>query len=186
MKFFAKELSAVALALFCTVTAQAAVTPLNTAGASSTWLFEDSQTGLTWTNGNAFDGAGLTFDAAGIAAANLGTGWRLPTLAEFLTLYQDLGQVKQASTIPPTTSWGPFTTNGVQYWTSTPTTLNSSLHQYFMPQNPVTTGEPSHDLNIKVNTWAVSAIPESEQWALLMAGLGVIGTVVRRRIRSKR
>ena len=148
--------------------------------------FKDSQTGLTWTNGNAFDGAGLTFADAGIAAANLGAGWRLPTLAEFLTLYQDLGQVKQASTTPPTTSWGPFTTNGVQYWSSTPMTGNSTYFQYFMPQNPITTGEPSNYSGAKVNTWAVNAVPESEQWAMLLAGLGLMGTVARRRIRGGR
>lgn len=113
----------------------------------------------------------------------MGNGWRLPTLAEFLTLYQDLGQVKQ---VPQTSSWGPFTTNGVQYWTSTPTTKDSSLHQYFMPQNPITTGEPSHGLTIKVNTWAVSAVPEPEQWAMLLAGLGLMGAVARRRINNGR
>jgi hypothetical protein len=172
------------LLLACTsLLSQAAVTPVSTAGNSSTWLFKDSQTGLTWTNGNAFPVAGLTFSDAGAAAASLGSGWRLPTIAEFLTLYQDLGSVKQAST---DSLWGGvFTTNGVQYWTSTPTSTDSANIRYFMPQNPVTLGEPFHVQNTRVNTWAVSAVPESEQWAMLLAGLGLMGAVAMRRKGAK-
>jgi hypothetical protein len=50
-----------------------------------------------------------------------------------------------------------------------------------MPQNPITVGEPFWGKSKLVNTWAVSAIPEPEQWGMLMAGLGLIGVAIKRR-----
>jgi hypothetical protein len=180
MKFLAQKAYALALVICCAAgTVAAAITPVNTTGDSSTWLFKDSQTGLTWTNGNAFPATGLTFADASAAAASLGTGWRLPTYAEFFTLYQDLGQVEQASI---TSLWGGvFTTNGVQYWTSTPTSTDSALIRYFIPQNPMATGESFHAKNLKVTTWAVTSVPEPEQWAMLLAGLVLMGFAAKRR-----
>jgi hypothetical protein len=157
----------------------AAVTAVSTTGASSAWQFKDSQTGLTWTNGNAFPVLGLSFADASKAASSLGDGWRLPTYAEFVTLYNDLGQVKEAS---GSNHWGGvFTTNGNQYWTSTPTSTDSALIRYFIPQNPIVVGEPFHDKGTKVNTWAVTTVPEPETYAMLLAGLGLMGIAAMRR-----
>jgi hypothetical protein len=109
----------------------------------------------------------------------LGTGWRLPTYAEFFTLYQDLGQVKQAA---GSNVWGGvFTTNGNQYWTSTPSSTNRAQYLYFVPKTPITSGEPANNVTQRVTTWAVTSVPEPEQWGMLLAGLGAMGFAAKRR-----
>jgi hypothetical protein len=161
------------------VFSQAAVTQINTSIDSSKLQFKDSTTGLTWSNGNAFAVAGLTFaDVSSAALAYGNEGWRLPTLEEFKTLYADLGSVAQASN---STSWGPFTTNGVQYWTSTPAAFNIAYYQYFMPQVPLPTDEVWHMPGTMVNTWLVTSVPEPQTYAMLLSGLGLMGAIVRRR-----
>jgi len=140
---------------------------------SSTWRLKDSQTGLIWTNGNAFSDQGLTFAQASDAAASLGVGWRLPTYEGFHTLRQNLGQTAQPAN---SNVWGGvFTTNGVQYWTSTPKPSNSAEYLYFVPKTPVesATLAPSHYPNLPVTTWAVTTVPEPDMWALLLAGMGL-------------
>jgi hypothetical protein len=160
------------------VFSQAAVTPINTSTDSSKLQFKDSSTGLIWTNGNAFSAAGLTFKEAEDAAFALGTGWRIPTLQEFKTLYVDLGSVAQ---VKDSTSWGPFTTNGVQYWTFDSSEKNRENHLFFMPQVPLATAVGSYGPSMKVTTWLVTSVPEPQTYAMLLAGLGLMGAIVRRR-----
>ena len=66
---------------------------LNNDGSFNAYL--DAQKGLLWTNGNIFDQFGLTFANAKTAVGALTTegetGWRLPTMDNFLDLYKTQG-----------------------------------------------------------------------------------------------
>jgi hypothetical protein len=174
-----KKLVALLLAAFSALS-QAAVVSVDINGDLNKTAFLDQANNLLWTNGNLFAKNGLTYANAnsGINGLNTSsfegiTNWRLPTIAEFTSLYNTQGNVAGKM------NRDPFTIQSNHYWT---TDLNKEKHWGFGFNALNQTN--SYADHITLNVWAVSAVspvPEPETYVMLLSGLGLIGYAARRR-----
>jgi hypothetical protein len=155
-------------------------------GASA--VFYDAAHQLLWSNTSIDLGTSRSFDQALALLATYNTSasiegvtnWALPTVAQFELLYATQG--------PDT-----VTNNGMEK------RVFDSLGTYVWTSSPVGPGAPSHEAfgaNFVLNNadqfktfgnttsmavWAVSSVPESKTYAMLLGGLGCIGLIARRR-----
>lgn len=169
---------------------QAAVTPVDLNHDGSFNAFLDEAHGLLWTNGNAFAQFGLNYEDALTAVSNSTiegvTTWRLPTMAEFGDLYDTQGtQYLNPSQTVGVMIRTPFTLWGTSYATTTPYVTADpryqNHHQAFVA-NQLWTSQSSHfSETTKLGVWAVTAVPEPETYAMLLVGLGLIGSIARQR-----
>lgn len=169
-------------------------------------VFLDADNQLLWSNSTV---AGYT-DAdmrtfaqgesfvAGLTLESLG-GWKIPTMEEFAKLYIEQGSTQIGGMkIDPFNGYS--SANGAGYvWTSTTDANHQGQHLAFARNavvlNPtfatVTASigpngvfkwlPDSMELRVWANRGAVSPIPEPETYAMLLAGLGVMGALARRR-----
>jgi hypothetical protein len=108
------------------------------------------------------------------------TTWRLPTVAEFRSLYATQGHVSSSDLHM---NAAPF--SGVQYlsyWTAEQAGTSAGFQRTYLPSNNgdgsvsntcCSTGSPY--------TWAVASVPEPQTYAMLLAGMGLLGLALRRR-----
>ena len=139
--------------------------------------FFDAVSNLYWSGSNAFGALNFMKAEEAAAASTIEgiTNWRLPTLADFQTLYDDLGNNNGVMNV------GPFVSYKAQYWTSSLAPgFIGGWYSYFIPANGGSlTGESIHYVGLPVNVWAVAngpienTVPEPTTIALL--GMGLIG-----------
>lgn len=85
----------------------------------------DTKTGLTWQQTTA-GGQTYTWDAANSLCSGLGSGWRLPTAKELLTLVDVQAYHAEATTTVIDTVAFPSTWVDVAWWSSTTQATSSS------------------------------------------------------------
>jgi hypothetical protein len=173
-----------AIAIFFVATLSNAALVAQDADGDGKLAFFDSATNLLWTNGNVFSNAGLTYTIADSIVKtatfeNLAAGaWRLPTLAEFTSLY--VAQQSVSAIGGGSKNWGDMTVNANWYWTTDKPNPESLQNFAFSPFNPVPQGQLYNDSQ-NVGVWAVTAVPEPESYAMMLAGLGLMVAVASRR-----
>jgi hypothetical protein len=176
----------------CAPIAQAALEDLGNG------IIADTDLGIEWladanyskTSGYNTDGL-MTWNAANNWVNQLNAGghsdWRLPTSTELSHLfYDELDGVRDHNIYDTHNNanfalfsniQAPHYTNAVTYWTSTPTN-DADMHSTF----GFNAGRDFTDnKDIGHFAMAVSTIPEPETYAMLLAGLGLVGFVARRR-----
>ena len=126
---------------------------------------------FTWTQASAY-ATGLTLDAG---------GWRLPATAnELFDLYSDIFALGGCNGTDCRGDQSPFTDIQAKYWTNDEFTAGAVRTCDFI------FGGCGGDLEtIQLWVWAVRdsvpAVPEPETYAMLLAGLGLLGFIARRR-----
>ena len=183
------KIASVLLSLvMASVSAHAAVTKQDLNGDGNAQAFYDATNKLYWTDANVF--GQLFYVDAGVAVANATfegiTNWRLPTVDEFKLLYAAQGHV---SANDLRMNPGLFTNvQSLWYWTADPT--NSVDYHWTYTPSANSTNSTISDTCCAVSrggspyTWAVASVapvPEPETYAMLLAGLGVMGFIARRR-----
>lgn len=177
--------------VICTPIAQAALEDLGNG------LIKDADLGIAWladannskTSGYNTNGI-MTWNTANNWANQLNVGghsdWRLPTTSEFAHLFSDELEGVKDHSIYDTHNNATFAlfsniqasnwSNAVSYWTATPTG-DSDVHSTFS----FTSGRDFTD-NKDIGHYAMAvAVPEPETYAMLLAGLGLVSLVARRR-----
>lgn len=177
-----------AAGIICAPTAQAALEDLGNG------VIADTDLGITWladanysmTSGYNTNGI-MSWNAANTWVDQLNAGghsdWRLPTTSEFSHLfYDELGGVRHSNiyTTHNNANFALFSNivaSTTGYWTATPTgddTRHSVFHfnggAYYIS-----------DMNSGHYAIAVSNVPEPETYAMLLAGLGLVSLVARKR-----
>jgi hypothetical protein len=162
-------------------------------------VIEDTDLGIVWladanysqTSGYNTNGV-MNWSGANTWVSQLDVGgydWRLPTTSEFVHLFDELGGVT-GTNIYTTHTNAPFalfsniqaaTYGNIYYWTSTPTN-DVDTHSIFDFKGFDSTGNK----NSGYFSMAVASIPEPETYAMLLAGLGLLGFVTRRRQNSSK
>ncbi len=163
---------------------QAAVTPVDLNHDGSSTAFLDAAHGLLWTTGKQI--APTSFSAAVAAVGSMtneGRVWRLPTVAEFENLYETQGHISSGIKTGQMIYGGVFDFNQIYYWTSDQTANPSYYHQSFAVNYPEGSSDRTREYAYftTLGVIGVSPVPEPEICAMLLAGLGLIGAVVRRR-----
>jgi hypothetical protein len=171
-----RSLAATVMALSVQLT-HAAVVPLDPNDVGASAAFVDSRTGLMWTNANAF--APAYFEAAHQAVANSSIAgfrdWRLPTMSEFLSLYQTQfdGDLEDATAMPLT----PFTRNANWYTTTDVYPQNAAQNYAFGPDNSAADQNQVYFRTTTVGVWAVrlddvsTPVPEPTTLVLMLTGM---------------
>lgn len=204
MKKMKKLLTAAALAAFALtpIVSQATVVVEQADAISWHETFKDPLTGLIWTNANVLNESVPNFSSRNyvsyqdaitfVEGLSIGgiTNWALPTKAQFVSLY-----ISQGSTLNGLAmNFSPFSALGNtgtyakhlnEYWTSdSPRTnyqLTFSPNSCFNCATHMFAERNSSLSGSKFDVWAVAVVPEPETYAMLLAGLGLIGAVARRR-----
>ena len=176
-----------AAGIICAPAAQAALEDLGNG------VIADTDLGIAWlsdanyskTSGYNTNGI-MNWNAANTWVDQLNAGghsdWRLPTTSEFSHLfYDELGGVTN-SNIYDTHNNANFAlfSNIVAsggYWTTTPTG-DATTHSTFYFDRGYGF---DHDMNLGHYAMAVAAVPEPETYAMLLAGLGLVSLVARKR-----
>lgn len=164
-------------------------------------VIEDTDLGIVWladanyseTSGYNTNGI-MNWNAANNWVNQLDVGgydWRLPTTSEFSHLfYDELGGVANTSIYSIHTN-APFAlfsniqalnNSSTQYWTATPTN-GADTHSIFSFFWGV---DSTDNKNIGHSAMAVASIPEPESYAMLLAGLGLLGAITRRQKNSSK
>ena len=175
----------------CAPIAQASLT----ASADGKTIY-DSNLRLTWladanysqTSGYHSSGNMNWDDAANNWAANLTLGgnsnWRLPTLDEMKELRHELGGTTGSLASDHNANYNLFTnlpfafSSSATFWTSTIDPSDMTKATAYQ----LNSGESSlAPLDAGLRAMAVSPVPEPETYAMLLAGLGLVGFVARRR-----
>lgn len=157
-------------------------------------LVNDTSKNITWLNDGNYSKTSdyhstgiMTWSQATTWAEQLEyegrSNWRLPTVEEMSSLFNDLGGIKnydihiQHINAP----YNLFTNLGssiyYSYWTSTVSTDPTKASFFIF--NGLT--DNNGDKNFGRLAMAVSPVPEPESYALLLAGLGLVGFITRRR-----
>lgn len=182
-----------AVGCVCAPIAQAALEDLGNG------VIADTDLGIAWladannskTSGYNTDGL-MTWGAANNWVNQLNAGghsnWRLPTTSEFSHLFSvELDGVKDHNIYDTHNNanfalfsniQAPHYTNAFTYWTSTPTG-DADIHSTF----GFNAGRDFTD-NKDIGHFAMAVItmvPEPETYAMLLAGLGLVGFIARRR-----
>jgi hypothetical protein len=104
----------------------------------------------------------------------------LPTVAEFQSLYATLGQVSSSDL-----HMNAAPLSGVSYswyWTAEPSATGSHQQKVYTPfNNSVTIEADTCCATCSPHTWAVASVPEPQTYAILLAGLGLLGAIAKRR-----
>lgn len=155
-------------------------------------IIKDTDLGIVWladannskTSGYNTNGT-MNWNAANTWVDQLNTGghsdWRLPTTSEFSHLfYNELDGVTNTNIYDThnNTNFALFSniaTTG--YWTATPTSDATTSSSFYFDRGYGF----NHDKNIGHYAMAVASIPEPETYAMLLAGLGLMGAMIRRR-----
>lgn len=141
---------------------------VNTA-TSHRWAFFQQQNNIvagTWTNGNVtFDylNGGSMIDAAGNSTGQTFDGFSVASLISVAN--QDASQPNAYAWLRVRSTDGGIQKTG--QW----------FDAYLLNSTNATTGVTTQTLNFL----AIAAVPESDTYAMLLAGLGIMGTIVRRR-----
>lgn len=145
---------------------------------------------LTFAQGESFV-AGLTLEGVG--------GWKIPTMEEFAKLYVTQGSAQIGGmNIDPFNVYS--STNGAGYvWTSTTDANHQGQHLAFARNSVVLNPTfatvsasigsigvfkwlpDSMKLRVRADRNSIAPVPEPETYAMLLAGLGLVGAVARRR-----
>jgi hypothetical protein len=184
-KLFASAM--LATGIVCVSTAQASLT----ASADGT-MIHDSNLNITWLADTNYaftsryhSSGNMSWDDANTWVANLNLGgnsnWRLPTLAEMEELRHELGGTATGRLSENHnlnyTLFSNFNPYGA-YWTDTidPTdATKSAIYSLELMGSSFS----SHDNGFRA--MAVSPVPEPETYAMLLAGLSLVGFIARRR-----
>lgn len=151
----------------------------------------DSELKLTWladanysqTSGYHSSGNMNWDDANNGWAGNLNfaghSDWRLPTIGEITELRHELGGSTGSLFNNHNSNFNLFTNfSNDWYWTSTGDSNDATKATAYH----LNLGAPNvADVNNGYRAMAVSAVPEPETYAMLLAGLGLIGAMTRRR-----
>ena len=181
MKFLLKFLLASMAFTASLASAQVIARDANGDGVYDSFL--DANNGLIWTNGTAFTSKGMTFEEA-VTAVGSSTidgidTWELPTLEQFGKLYATQGinvTGKTGSMISaPMTLWTSF------YWASELVDSDPRKNPVFFPNRLMDNQKVTVSIKNPAAVWAVTPVPEPESYAMLLAGLGVIGVLGRHR-----
>ncbi len=158
-------------------------------------VIKDTDLGIVWladannskTSGYNTDGL-MTWNAANNWVNQLNAGghsdWRLPTTSELSHLFSDeLDGVKDRNIYDTHNNANFALFSNIQaayyqsYWTSTPTDTADRHSNFFFAY-----GLANDDLkDVGHYAMAVASIPEPETYAMLLAGLGLVSLVARRR-----
>lgn len=171
--------------------ANAAALPLLEQTMNGQTVFLDPNDHVLWTNGDLFPSSGMSFSAAQTAVSSSTYGgvvagtWRLPTLQEFNALFAAQGQISASGN--GADNWVPLTVNTHSwYWTSNASSTNAGYEIAFSPFNGSASSGQEYLKTQSLGTWAVTAypvaaVPEPATYALLLAGLCLVGAAKRRR-----
>ena len=170
-RFFAAAVASLSVQLSC-----AAVVAVNPNAEEKTRAFLDARTGLMWSNANAF--APAPFDAAAIAVAESTIAgfddWRLPSMSEFLGLYQTQDPGGSAQAMPLT----PFATPNANWYTTTDVNPAQSEQNFaFGPTHTAAHQNQTYFRTTTVGVWAVrletvpTPVPEPSTLMLILAGI---------------
>lgn len=171
----------------CTSTAQAALEDLGNG------VIKDTDLGIVWladanyskTSGYNTNGV-MNWNAANTWVDQLNTGghsdWRLPTTSEFSHLfYDELGGVVNNNIYDTHTNATFALFSNIQasggYWTATPTGDATTRSTFYFDRGYGF----DHDMSLGHYAMAVAVIPEPETYVMLLAGLGLVGLVARRK-----
>jgi hypothetical protein len=158
--------------------ALAGVQPSDLNGDTLTQAFLDHSTGLYWSDANVFGQLSLASaeDAVGAATFEGITSWRLPTVAEFRSLYATQKHAANGNMVAL-----PF--NSVQYlwyWTAeVDPTVSTRQTAYSPGANTINFYSNSLSGNGPY-TWAVASVPEPSEAILLLFGLALFIFRIRR------
>jgi len=188
------KIASVLLSLvMASMSAQAAVTAYDGVPGGGVHAFYDATNKLYWSNADAL--GAFTWTSADSAARSASfeglTGWRLPTFQEFQKLYKVQGPVSSNDL----RMWAGLdsTTNrpllnidySVKYWTFDTAVGTTGVHVAYSPLTNLSYEYANSCCNGgSPHTWAVTSVtpvPEPETYAMLLAGLGVMGFIARRR-----
>ncbi|MBN8492607.1 MAG: DUF1566 domain-containing protein [Burkholderiales bacterium] len=175
-----KALMVAGIAFCIAGSASGALVPVNLDGDESTVVFLDQSTALYWTNAKSFDPAAAKHAPALLAVASASfeglTNWRLPSYAEFGSLYQTLGSNGQGTmNLGPLT--GPF---GTYYWTSDlrDATTTYTWTPFGNARSFALNGSDQY-------IWAVSSVPEPSSVLLALCAAPLLAGLSMRRRRAK-
>jgi hypothetical protein len=163
-------------------------------------VIEDTDLGIVWladanysqTSGYNTNGI-MNWNGANTWVNQLDVGgydWRLPTTSEFVHLFDELGGVTGTDIYSIHTN-EPFSmfsniqarnNSSSQYWTSTPTN-DADTHSVF---SFFWGADSTGNINSGHTAMAVASIPEPETYAMLLAGLGLLGFITHRRQNSSK
>jgi hypothetical protein len=180
-----------AAAFVCVPVAHASLTP----SADGKTIY-DSDLNLTWladanysqTSGYHSSGNMNWDDAANNWAANLTFGgnsnWRLPTVNEMQELRHDLGGTTNSLAFDHNSNYNLFSnlpfafSSNATFWTGTidpSDTTKATAYQLNSGASSLAA------LDTGLRAMAVSPVPEPETYAMLLAGLGLVGFIARHR-----
>jgi hypothetical protein len=153
---------------------QAGVEAKDPNGDGNLSVFLDAAHGLYWTTGIGLFNAQTQSDArTTVSSASFEglTTWRLPTVEEFQNLYATQGTVNNEPNGRMIYGLGTINFDHYGYWTSENLTGFAVNSGTTVPYSLATLG----------SVIAVSPVPEPETYAMLLAGLGLIGLTKRRK-----
>jgi hypothetical protein len=157
--------------LLVTGFAAAAVVPVDANHDGSFAAFLDAPHALMWTNANAFAPATFAVASAEVSASRIEgySDWRLPTLGEFLALYQTQGSTGGGMTMAP------FTSNANWYTTTDVYAAQLAQNHAFGPTHTPADQSMVFFRTTVVGVWAVRAVPEPTSLAMMLAGVAGLG-----------
>ena len=192
-KFASKLLAITAMTLLIGTPAQAGLQDRDLNGDGVTDAFYDTDLNITWLRNANVNGL-MTWAAANTWAAGLSigvySGWRLPTsdtCSEFNCTASETGHLIYTE-LGNSAFWlsnpGGFQNlRSDNYWTSTEQAANSTNAWYFLVgdnrQNAVDKSATMYAMAVRPGD--VAPVPEPEIYATLLAGLGLVGVMSRRR-----
>ncbi len=98
------------------------------------------------------------------------------------------GMVNGSAIVAPTGNYGNYFTTGGTFLDGSGTTFNNAngsridfFFQDSVQQYRVNTFSPGSSSFVTATSVAVAAVPEATTWAMMLAGFGLIGTILRRR-----
>ena len=149
----------------------AAVVPVDANHDGTFAAFIDTQHGLMWTNADAFSPAKFAAASAAVSASRIEgfSDWRLPTMGEFLGLYQTQGSTGGGMTMAP------FTRTANWYTTTDVYALNTAQNHAFGPTHTAADQPMVFFRTTAVGVWAVRAVPEPTSLAMMLAGVAALG-----------